>query len=116
RTKGPEALAAVARLLAQREEGPVLAALVKFLPESPEATRIVGLAVRHPSNPNVRSMLLLDYARRLGPFESRPAARPSPRALAQGERQEWDSALFRELAVTDPDAHVRRDALGVLAR
>lgn len=94
--EGSEAVSAVEQALASVKDVSVQTTLVRHLPETPEAASAVGRAVRGEENPNLRGMLMREYSRR------------SPASDEEGR------AIFRQMALEDPDPNVRQEAITLI--
>lgn len=96
--EGPEALAAVENALGSTKDVALQTTLVRFLPDSPDAAASVARAFGREENPNLRSMLLREYARRLG------------------EDAESGREVFSRAALEDTDPNVRAEAVTLIGR
>lgn len=96
--EGPEALAAVEEVLGRTKDVALQTTLVRYLPDSPEAADSVARAFGREENPNLRSMLLREYARRLG------------------EGDERGREVFARAALEDGDPNVRAEAVTLIGR
>lgn len=96
--EGPDALKAVEEVLGRTKDVALQTTLVRFLPDSPEAAASVARAFGREDNPNLRGMLLREYARRLG----------------QGD--ESGRELFTRAALEDQDPNVRAEAVTLIGR
>jgi HEAT repeat protein len=94
--EGSEAVSAVEQALASVKDVSVQTTLVRHLPDTPEAASAVGRAVRGEENPNLRGMLMREYSRR------------SPATDEEGR------AIFRQMALEDPDPNVRQEAITLI--
>ncbi|MCO5168991.1 MAG: HEAT repeat domain-containing protein [Planctomycetes bacterium] len=95
---GPEALAAVEDVLGRTKDVALQTTLVRYMPDSPEAADSVARAFGREENPNLRSMLLREYARRLG------------------EGDERGREVFARAALQDGDPNVRAEAVTLIGR
>lgn len=109
--KDPEALKAAAEILSTCHDIAVQTTLVRFLPETPESSGIIAGAFSGEENPNVRSMLLREYSRRIG----EPAEGTNPNdAATQAGLSDQARGLFRKAALEDPDPNVRAEAVSII--
>ncbi|MEZ0227750.1 MAG: HEAT repeat domain-containing protein, partial [Planctomycetota bacterium] len=107
--KDPEALKAAAEILGSCHDIAVQTTLVRFLPESADATNVIAGAFGTEENPNVRSMLLREYSRRIG----EPAEGSDP-AHQQAGLSDQARSLFRKAALEDADPNVRAEAVSII--
>ena len=104
----PDALKATADLLASCHDIAVQTTLVRFLPDGPDATAMIATDFGNEPNPNVRAMLLREYARRTD-----PAGAPNdPNSTLPDSVR----ALFQQAALNDPDPNVRAEAVSIIGR
>lgn len=96
--EGPEALGAVEKVLGQVKDVALQTTLVRFLPDSPKSAATVARAFEREENANLRSMLLREYARRLG------------------EGDDSGRELFARAALEDKDPNVRAEAVTLIGR
>ncbi|RMG11053.1 MAG: hypothetical protein D6731_16370 [Planctomycetota bacterium] len=96
--EGPDALSAVAEVLGQVKDVALQTTLARFLPETPDAAATLASAIQGEQSGNLRTMLLREYNRRVGPND------PS------------GADLLRRLALEDPDPNVRAEAVTILGR
>ncbi len=108
--KDPEALKAAAEILHDCHDIAVQTTLVRFLPENADSTNVIAGAFSGEENPNVRSMLLREYSRRIG--EPAEGANPADHQLAGLSDQA--RALFRKAALEDADPNVRAEAVSII--
>jgi HEAT repeat protein len=92
---GPEAAEAVVEVLGTVKDMSIQLSVTRSLPESPDSAGLLSKAFGSEEDPNLRSMLMREYNRRL--------ATDDP-----GE-------LFRD-AAKDPDDRVRAEAVSILGR
>lgn len=96
--EGAEALKAVEDVLGRTKDVALQTTLVRFLPDSPEAAASVARAFGREENPNLRGMLLREYARRLG------------------EGDDAGREVFTRAALEDSDPNVRAEAVTLIGR
>jgi hypothetical protein len=94
----PEALKAVEDALLKTKDVALQTTLVRFLPETSEAAATLARAFGNEGNPNLRGMLLREYARR----------------LADGD--DSGREMFNRAALQDPDPNVRAEAVTLIGR
>jgi len=93
--EGPEAAAAVVEVLGTVKDMSIQLSVTRSLPESPDSASLLSKAFGSEEDPNLRSMLMREYNRRLETDDP-------------GE-------LFRD-AAKDPDDRVRAEAVSILGR
>ncbi len=93
--EGPEAAAAVVEVLGTVKDMSIQLSVTRSLPESPDSGSLLSKAFGSEEDPNLRSMLMREYNRRLETNDP-------------GE-------LFRD-AAKDPDDRVRAEAVSILGR
>lgn len=94
----PDALKAVENALMQTKDVALQTTLVRFLPETSEAAATLARAFGNESNPNLRGMLLREYARRLS------------------DGDDSGREMFNRAALEDPDPNVRAEAVTLIGR
>lgn len=94
----PEALKAVEDALLRTKDVALQTTLVRFLPETSEAAATLARAFGHEPNPNLRGMLLREYARRLS------------------DGDDSGREMFNRAALEDPDPNVRAEAVTLIGR
>lgn len=100
---GPEATAAVERILAANKDVAIQTTLVRFLPEGADASGLISRAFGTEQNPHLRTMLLRELSTRDQPPEGQAPSGPS-------------LELFRQAALQDPDPNVRAEAVSIIGR
>ncbi len=96
--EGPDALAAVGNILGQVKDVSLQTTMVRYLPQTAEAADLVGAAFQGEEDANLRTLLMREYAQRLGDDLSR------------------GGDMFRDTAQNDPDPNVRAEAVTILGK
>jgi hypothetical protein len=94
---GDAAREAVSAILGQNKDVALQTTLVRFLPEGEGSLPLLEAAYTSEENPNLRTMLLREVARR-------------------GGEDAEATALFRQAAANDGDVNVRAEAVTILGR
>jgi hypothetical protein len=106
----PDALQASLAVLQEIKDVAVQTTIARYLPETPPAASLMAQAFASEGDANLRSMLLREYARRVGDGEGE---QPGPRTQ---EQLDQGRELLRKAAVEDPDASVRAEAIAIVGR
>jgi hypothetical protein len=110
--KDPDALKASADLLANVHDLALQTTLVRFLPDGADTNTLLAQDYTTEQNPNVRGMLLREYAHRVGDPDINNATPGTPLSPMDDSARQ----VFRQAALNDPDSSVRAEAVQIIGR